>query len=137
MERRRILPRAALRRAARRFALLPGISLSKLHENDPRRPAGDPRLSRDANAVSQQPATAGTALAAELPRRHARLEFPVLPARRIRAEPAEEHGMESWRVSGHGRGAFRRLPPPQEPLLRRKKRRGPSPRAGGSAVCAC
>src|SRR5258707_13602134 len=90
--------RAALRRAARRFALLPSISLSQLHKNGPRRPAGDPRLSRDTDAGSQQPAAAATALAAELPHRHARLELPVLPARNIRAEPAENHGMESRRV---------------------------------------
>ena len=46
-------PRAAPWHRARRFAILPGVPLSQFHQNDPRRPSGDPGLSRDADAIPQ------------------------------------------------------------------------------------
>ena len=60
--------------------------------------------------LTQHAAAAGTALAAELPRGDAGLEFSVLPARHFRAGPAEKRGMESRRLSGHGCRALRRMP---------------------------
>ena len=39
--------------APRRLALLPGVPLSVFHQTDPPRRAGDPRLSRDADAGPQ------------------------------------------------------------------------------------
>ena len=44
------LPRAALRRRARRFALLSGLPLPEFHETDPPGHSGDPGLSGDADA---------------------------------------------------------------------------------------
>ena len=90
------------RRGARRLALLPGIPLSVFHQAHPPGPAGDPRLSRDARPLQQHAPVAAIALAAELPRGDAAVGLPVLPARHLRAGPAEKRGMESRRLSGRG-----------------------------------
>ena len=131
VERRRFLPRAALRRGARRLALLPGVPLPEFHKTDPRGHSGDPRLSRDAGAGPQHAAAAGTALAAELSRRDARLELAVLQARHHAAGPAKERGMESRPLSGRGR---RRI---AAPAIRRRTFLAPTDAARPSAAGAC
>ena len=124
VERRRVLPRVALRRGARRFALLSGLPLSEFHEADPPGHFRHPRLSGDADAGPQYAARAGAALAAELSRRHARLELAVLQARHSDAGPAKERGMESRPLSGRGRRPLRRLPHAEEHVWRRQTRPG-------------
>ena len=85
LERRRFLPRAALRRGARRLALLPGLPLSEFHEADARRHSGrSAPISATLAPVTQHAAAAGAALAAQLSRRDARLELAVLQARHPR-----------------------------------------------------
>src|SRR6185437_735018 len=99
MERSGFSPRAARGHLAPGIALLPGLSLSLLHEDDQRRHPGDPRLSRDPDAGAQFGAAAGAALAAELSRGNARLGLAVLQARHPGARPAKEPRMEPGPLS--------------------------------------
>ena len=132
VERRRVLSRAAVRRGARRLALLSGLPLPEFHETDPPGHSRHPGLSGDADAGPKCAPRARAALAAELSRRDARLELAVLQAGHSHARPAKERGMESRPLSGRGRQPLRRLPYAEEHVRRRQTRPGlrRQPRAG-------
>src|SRR5882724_2280698 len=136
LERRRLLWRAALRRGARRLALLPGLPLSEFYKTHAPGHWCDPGLSGDADAGEEFPAAAGIALAAELSRPHARLELAVLQAWHCDARSAEERGMESRPLSGPRRRPLRRLPYAEEHVWRRQTRAGVRWRIGTRHVRA-
>src|SRR6185312_16003421 len=90
----------------------------------------------DPHTGSQREAAVTTALAAELSRDHAGLEFPVLPARYFRAGPEQEPRVESRRLSGQGRRALRRMPHTQECIRREQAWTALRRRPGRELVCA-